>query len=307
MAKPLPSNKSPVWGIRRRKAAWSGSGWKWLFPGLAVKRWLSLAVGGVLLMVLGIAIWTELTPIFRLKRLIDITLRLITTWIPNNISGPLVTGIGLVMVVLGFRSAMRSIEDVLIPEGDEALVDKLLSRRRLSRGPRIVVLGGGTGLSNLLRGLKRYSSNITAIVTVADDGGSSGRLRREIGVLPPGDIRNCLTALANEEKLLTELFQYRFQSGEGLSGHSFGNLFITALTAVTGGDLIRAITATSQVLAIQGRVLPATLADVTLWAELSDGRRVVGESNIAKAGGRICRIGCDPPQPSRPTGSHRDY
>jgi uncharacterized cofD-like protein len=160
-----------------------------------------------------------------------------------------------------------------------------------------VVLGGGTGLSNLLRGLKHYSSNITAIVTVADDGGSSGRLRREIGVLPPGDIRNCLTALANEEKLLTELFQYRFQAGEGLSGHSFGNLFITALTAVTGGDLVRAITATSQVLAIQGRVLPATLADVTLWAELSDGRRVVGESNITKARGRICRIGCDPPNP----------
>lgn len=136
-----PSNKSLTWGMRRRKTAWPGSGWKWLFPGLAVKRWLTLAVGGVLLMVLGIAIWTELTPIFRLKRLIDITLRLITTWIPNNISGPLVTGIGLVMVVLGFRSAMRSIEDVLIPEGDEALVDKLLSRRRLSRGPRIVVLG----------------------------------------------------------------------------------------------------------------------------------------------------------------------
>jgi 2-phospho-L-lactate transferase/gluconeogenesis factor (CofD/UPF0052 family) len=119
------------------------------------------------------------------------------------------------MAVLGFRSALRSIEDVLIPEGDEALVDRLLSHRRLSRGPRIVVLGGGTGLSNLLRGLKHYSSNITAIVTVADDGGSSGRLRREIGVLPPGDIRNCLTALANEEKLLTELFQYRFQAGEG--------------------------------------------------------------------------------------------
>ncbi|MFS8903963.1 gluconeogenesis factor YvcK family protein [Synechococcus sp. H60.4] len=297
MTKPVLSNKSTVGWPRRRKAAWPGNGWKWLFPGLAVKRWLTLAVGGVLLMVLGIAIWTELTPIFRLKRLIDITLRLITTWIPNTISGPLVTGIGLVMVVLGFRSAMRSIEDVLIPEGDEALVDKLLLRRRLSRGPRIVVLGGGTGLSNLLRGLKRYSSNITAIVTVADDGGSSGRLRREIGVLPPGDIRNCLTALANEEKLLTELFQYRFQAGEGLSGHSFGNLFITALTAVTGGDLIRAITATSQVLAIQGRVLPATLADVTLWAELSDGRRVVGESNIAKARGRICRIGCDPPNP----------
>lgn len=141
MSKPEPHNKSLVRGPRRRKTAGWRSAWKWLFPGLAVKRWLSLAMGGVLLMLLGIAIWTELTPIFRLKRLIDLTLRLITTWIPNKVSGPLVTGIGLAMVVLGFRSAMRSIEDVLIPEGDEALVDKLLLRRRLSRGPRIVVLG----------------------------------------------------------------------------------------------------------------------------------------------------------------------
>jgi uncharacterized cofD-like protein len=172
----------------------------------------------------------------------------------------------------------------------------LLNRRRLNRGPKIVTVGGGTGLSTLLRGLKQYSSNITAIVTVADDGGSSGRLRREIGVLPPGDLRNCLAALADEEKLLTELFQYRFQAGDGLIGHSFGNLFLTAMSEITG-DLEQAVAASSQVLAIRGKVLPATLSDVRLWAEFEDGRIVEGESNIPQAGGKIINIGCTPANP----------
>lgn len=274
-----------------------GGWWKWLFPGLYVKRWLSLALGGILFLTLGIAIWSELTPVFRLKQLVDNILLTITTWVPSHISGPVVTLVGMGMVILGLRSAFQSITEVLIPEGNESLVDRILLRRRLNRGPRIVVVGGGTGLSNLLRGLKHYSSNITAVVTVADDGGSSGRLRREIGVLPPGDIRNCLTALASEEKLMTELFQYRFDSGEGLTGHSFGNLFITALTSVTGGDMIQAISATSQVLAIQGKVLPSTLTDVTLWAELLDGQVVIGESKIAKANGRVKQVGCEPADP----------
>jgi uncharacterized cofD-like protein len=168
-----------------------------------------------------------------------------------------------------------------------------MAHRRLNRGPKIVVVGGGTGLSTLLRGLKVYSANITAIVTVADDGGSSGRLRQEFGVLPPGDIRNCLAALADQEKLLTELFQYRFQAGSGLVGHSFGNLFLTAMSEITG-DLERAIAASSQVLAVRGRVLPATLSDVRLWAELADGRRIEGESNITEANGKIVKIGCTP-------------
>jgi uncharacterized cofD-like protein len=172
----------------------------------------------------------------------------------------------------------------------------LLARRRLNRGPKIVVIGGGTGLSTLLRGLKVYSSNITAVVTVADDGGSSGRLRREIGVLPPGDIRNCLAALADEEKLLTELFQYRFVAGDGLMGHSFGNLFLTAMSEITG-DLEQAVAASSKVLAIRGRVFPATLSDVTLWAELEDGRVIQGESNIPEAGGKIINCGCIPADP----------
>ena len=159
-----------------------------------------------------------------------------------------------------------------------------------------MAIGGGTGLSTLLRGLKLYSANLTAIVTVADDGGSSGRLRRDFGVLPPGDIRNCIAALADEEKLLTELFQYRFEAGDGLMGHSFGNLFLTAMSEITG-DLERAVVASSKVLAIRGRVLPATLTDVSLWATLADGRTIEGESNIGKSDGQIVEIGCSPANP----------
>jgi uncharacterized cofD-like protein len=176
------------------------------------------------------------------------------------------------------------------------LVDALMAQRRLNRGPNIVAIGGGTGLSTLLSGLKRYSSNITAIVTVADDGGSSGVLRRELGVQPPGDIRNCLAALAREEPLLTRLFQYRFKAGTGLEGHSFGNLFLSALTAITG-SLETAITASSRVLAVQGQVVPATTADVRLWAELENGERIEGESAIGQAPSPIVRLGCTPLRP----------
>ena len=142
------------------------------------------------------------------------------------------------------------------PEGKPRIVDALLDQR-LRRGYKIVTVGGGTGLSTLLRGLKRSTSNLTAIVTVSDDGGSSGRLQKELGVLPPGDIRNCLVALADDEALVTDLFRYRFTEGGGLEGHSFGNLFLAALTGVTG-NFITAIRESSRVLNIKGRVLPAT-------------------------------------------------
>jgi uncharacterized cofD-like protein len=200
------------------------------------------------------------------------------------------------LIFLGQTRTVGSITQVLMPQGEEELVDVLLSHRKLHRGPKIVAIGGGTGLSTLLRGLKKYSANITAIVTVADDGGSSGRLRRENGVLPPGDIRNCLAALADQEKLLTELFQYRFRAGNGLLGHSFGNLFLTAMSDITG-DLEQAIAASSKVLAVRGEVLPATLCDVHLWAQLADGRRIEGESSITEAGGSISKIGCTPANP----------
>jgi uncharacterized cofD-like protein len=263
---------------------------------LFVKRWLLLSAGGVLLTSLGLAIWAKLTPIFYLIDFISQALERIANFIPSYVSGPLAIICGLVLIFWGQTRTVGSITEVLKPDRDKELVDVLMAHRRLNRGPKIVVVGGGTGLSTLLRGLKVYSANITAIVTVADDGGSSGRLRQEFGVLPPGDIRNCLAALADQEKLLTELFQYRFQAGGGLVGHSFGNLFLTAMSEITG-DLERAIAASSQVLAVRGRVLPATLSDVRLWAELADGRRIEGESNITEADGKIVKIGCNPGKP----------
>jgi len=269
---------------------------KWLAPGLLVKRWLLISAAGVLLTSLGLAIWIKLTPIFRLIEFTAGILGKITTIIPNYVSGPMAIIFGLILIFWGQTRTVGSITEVLKPDREQELVDVLMAHRRLNRGPKIVVIGGGTGLSTLLRGLKVYSANITAIVTVADDGGSSGRLRQEFGVLPPGDIRNCLTALADQEKLLTELFQYRFKAGSGLVGHSFGNLFLTAMSEITG-DLERAITASSQVLAVRGRVLPATLSDVCLWAELEDGRRIEGESSITEANGKILRVGCTPENP----------
>jgi uncharacterized cofD-like protein len=269
---------------------------KWLAPGLLVKRWLLISASGVVLATLGLAIWTGMTPIFFLLQLLRNFLAWIAEVIPNYVSGPIIIAGGILLILWGQTRSLNSITQVLMPEGNEELVDRLLNHRRLHRGPKIVAIGGGTGLSNLLRGLKDYSAKITAIVTVADDGGSSGRLRREIGVLPPGDIRNCLAALADEEKLLTELFQYRFQAGDGLMGHSFGNLFLTAMSDIAG-DLEQAIAASSKVLAVRGEVLPATLSDVSLWAELADGRRIEGESSITKANGKIIKIGCTPANP----------
>jgi uncharacterized cofD-like protein len=278
------------------KLAWLSQGFKWMAPGLLVKRWMLLSAGGVLLVSLGVAIWGKLTPIFYLMQLGGDCLELLARYIPSYISGPIVMAIGLGLIFWGQKRTFGSITEALVPGQDERLVDMLLNHRRVSRGTKIVAIGGGTGLSTLLRGLKHLSTNLTAVVTVADDGGSSGRLRREIGVLPPGDIRNCLSALADEEKLLTELFKYRFTAGDGLNGHSFGNLFLTAMSEITG-DLEQAVAASSKVLAIKGEVLPATLCDVRLWAELSDGRRIEGESNITEARGQIVRIGCLPSNP----------
>jgi uncharacterized cofD-like protein len=273
-----------------------GQSFKWLAPGLSVKRWLFISAIGVILTVLGLAIAIKLTPVFYVIQVLRLTLRTITLYVPNFISGPLVLGLGALLIWWGQSRTLESITEVLMPDGDEELVDLLLAHRRLNRGPKVVVLGGGTGLSTLLRGLKEYSSHITAVVTVADDGGSSGRLRREIGGLPPGDIRNCLAALADQEKLITELFQYRFKAGDGLVGHSFGNLFLSAMSEITDG-WEQAIAASSEVLAIRGQVLPATLSDVRLWAEFEDGQRVEGESQISAVGGKIVKIGCIPENP----------
>jgi len=168
---------------------------------------------------------------------------------------------------------------------------------------RVVTVGGGNGLSTLLRGLRSYATasalwappavDITAVVTVTDDGGSSGRLRREFAVLPPGDIRNCMVALSGDEALLSRLFQYRFPTGRGLKGHSFGNLFLTALSNVMG-DFAQAVKASSEVLAIAGRIHPSTASNVALEATLEDGSKVLGESRISRSRARIEKIALRP-------------
>ncbi|KKZ12661.1 MAG: hypothetical protein TE42_03720 [Candidatus Synechococcus spongiarum SP3] len=269
---------------------------RWLSPGLLVKRWMLTSALGLLLLALGSAIWANLKPVYWILETIERTLAGITQVFPYQLTGPLVLLSGLVLIFLGQSRTVGSIQQALAPNQDRPLVDALLAQRRLNRGPSIVAIGGGTGLATMLSGLKRYSSSITAIVTMTDDGGSSGRLRRDLGIQPPGDIRNCLTALAKEEQLLTQLFRYRFASGKGLEGHSLGNLFLSALTTITG-NLESAVAASSRVLNIQGQVVPATNADVQLWAQLEDGRLIEGESRISGAGGRIHRVGCRPAAP----------
>lgn len=195
----------------------------------------------------------------------------------------------------GLRSVVGKVAETLNPALGAKVVNEYTRRQRLAQGPRIVAIGGGTGLSTLLRGLKQYSSNITAIVTVTDDGGSSGRLVQEMGIIPPGDMRNCLVALADAEKLMTDLFQHRFKNEAGsLSGHSIGNLLIAGLVEQSDGDFEQALKRASDVLAIRGRVIPSTLSHVRLRALMENGTELCGETKIVEAGMRIRRIFLDP-------------
>lgn len=163
----------------------------------------------------------------------------------------------------------------------------------MNKEPGIVVIGGGTGLSVLLKGLKQYTHNLTALVTVSDDGGSSGLLRSELGVLPPGDIRNCLVALAEKESLMNQVFQYRFHNGDSIAPHSLGNLLLVAMSEITG-DFVTAIQEMSRILAVRGRVIPSTLEPVQLKARMSDGREISGETAIRRYGGRIVELALEP-------------
>ena len=259
---------------------------KWMVPGLQVKRWFALILFGAVLMTLGVLILFDIKPVFYTMEFVrKIAMNLSTEWI----------AFAFVMIGAGlfFKGWQKTNLSMLDGSDNEALLENLYRRRKLNRGPRIVAVGGGTGLSMLLKGIKHITNNITAVVTVGDDGGSSGRLREEMGVLPPGDIRNCIAALADDEDLVTKLFQYRFKTGEGLEGHSFGNLFLTALCSITG-DMVRAVKESSNVLSIRGRVLPSTLDDMKLVAEMEDGRIIHGESNIPEAHGKIKRLYTEP-------------
>ncbi len=276
---------------------------RWLIPGLGIKRWVIVVLGGTTL--LGVGLGVFILEIYRtapdtwwLPILSMISLRAISRPLRVLIFG----SIGLGLVLLGIWGINRALLAPFRRTGKPVL-DELTDHRRKERGPRIVTIGGGHGLATLLRGLKSYSYNITAVVTVADDGGSSGRIRRTQGIPPPGDIRNCLAALSNDEALMTQLFQYRFSDANPeLDGHPFGNLFISALSEITG-SFEEAVVESGRVLAVHGRVLPATLHDVRLVADvqlpLTVGEvRVAGESTIPKFPGNVQRVWLEPNNPA---------
>jgi uncharacterized cofD-like protein len=258
---------------------------KWFTPGIGVKRWLILLLFGVFAVTIGLLYGSiKLLGMEAVEATAD-------DFQPGYVI--LLIGVGVVLMGTGF---VRLAENILAPYRRNLrghVIDAMYTHSKRQKGTRVVVIGGGTGLPSVLRGLKKYTDNITAIVTVADDGGSSGRLRRELGVLPPGDLRNNIAALADDESLMTQLFQYRFANGD-LGGHAFGNLFISALAGVTG-SLETALIETARVLNIQGRVLPATLEDVQLVASVrpkgaTQSIRIEGESKISEVGGYVEHI-----------------
>lgn len=264
---------------------------KWLYPGMRVKRWVGLLILGVFTIATGLIVLLN-APVLSLYE------ESILTWVERWESYSMVVGAGLLAVggfciALSIRNVIRSVVGAIRPADVPNLVEHVYKYRNLQKGLHIVTIGGGTGLSTMLRGLKDYSSNITAIVTVADDGGSSGRIRHDLGILPPGDIRNTLVALADTEPLMEDLFQYRFNWGEGLAGHSFGNLFIAAMTDITG-DFEESIRAFSKVLAVRGKVLPSTLESVRLGAIYEDGSIMMGESCIPQRDKRIKHVFLEP-------------
>jgi len=272
---------------------------RWFRPGLGIKRWFLLVMIGITVLGLGFGVMlidlyhneTAGSPLHVLLAYVSLN------FLPRILRALIFGGVGIGFVVYGMLRLNRSLLSPFIRSSSD-LYDQLNSFHRRDRGPRIVTIGGGHGLATLLRGLKTHTSNLTAVVTVADDGGSSGRLRESHGILPPGDIRNCLAALSNDEALLTQLFQYRFNSSPELKGHSFGNLFITALVDITG-SFETAVAESGRVLSVNGRVLPSTLHDVKLVASMElphtiNEVRVEGESRIPAMAGRVRRVWLEP-------------
>jgi uncharacterized cofD-like protein len=264
----------------------------WLSPGFGFKRHVAVLAVGAFLGAVGLSDLARDSrwPLF--ARL-------------GGGTGPFATveaaalvAVGVVLSVYAIGRITRAVVDAAIAPAVGRLFRAYPEAALASRGPRVVAIGGGTGLSVLLRGLKRYTWNLTAVVAVSDDGGSSGRLRAELGMPPPGDIRNCLVALADTEPLMERLFQHRMAAGSGLKDHAFGNLFLAAMTEITGGDFEQAIRESSRVLAVRGRVLPSTLAPVRLRAELEDGTWLEGESRIGRAQSRIRRVELVPERPA---------
>jgi uncharacterized cofD-like protein len=274
------------------KSLRNGSFLKWFYFGMHIKRWLALVLFGVAVMGLGFGY--ILREVYVSYTFPDWVYYTTLQFLPRFVRGGLfiLASIGLIMFAV-WRLNTSLLAAFVRPQNDDSLVDTIYKYRYQARGPKVVAIGGGTGLPVLLRGLKQHTSNLTAIVTVGDDGGSSGRLRRELGILPPGDVRNCIAALAEAEPLMTSLFQYRFNEGSGLEGHSFGNLFIVAMSGITG-NFEEAVRETSRVLAVRGQILPSTLSNVTLHARTEDHETISGESSITGRGKRIAEIFLQP-------------
>ncbi len=281
--------------LLRRLSPTRASAWKWLSVGIGVKRWLVVLLFGITLLSLGAAY--VLVEMYREQPFPDFVYYLTLQFLPRALRAILFGAFGIGIVAF----ALYKVNEALLagmPTRPTSLVENLYRKKMRQRGLKIVCIGGGTGMSTLLRGLKNYSDNLTAIITVADDGGSSGKLRAELGLLPPGDFRQCIAALADSEPLMARLLEYRFPNDSGLGGHAFGNLFIAAMAGVTGNSE-RALLESSRVLAVRGRILPSTLENVTLCAEVRGTHeeqvaRVFGESQIAKFGKPVERVYLEP-------------
>ncbi|MDQ3810811.1 MAG: YvcK family protein [Chloroflexota bacterium] len=270
---------------------------KLLRPGLHIKRWFAVLLVGLVITSLGVGY--ALTDAYRSAVAPAWVATATLQFLPLLVRAVLFLVVGGILCLLGLRGLYRALSDVVPSAGsqNQSLLERIYQFRVRQGGPRIVCIGGGTGMPTVLRGLKHHTANITAVVTVGDDGGSSGRLRREHGILPPGDFRNNIVALAQVEPLMSRLFQYRFGEGSPLGGHSFGNLFVLAMTGVTG-NFEQALRETSRVLAVQGTILPSTLQDVEICAEFEDGSEVCGESHIPEVRKPIARIRLRPDHPA---------
>tara|TARA_Y100001970_G_scaffold78826_1_gene100471 strand:- start:64565 stop:65848 length:1284 start_codon:yes stop_codon:yes gene_type:complete len=269
---------------------------KWLYFGLHIKRWLALILIGVIFMALGIAyLLKEAYEVFMFPEwVVTITLQ----WLPRWVRGLTFIIFATSIILIGAWKLNHSMVSTLLPNSKKnKVIDSIYETQTLKNGPKIAVIGGGTGMSMLLRGLKAYTSNLTAIITVADDGGSSGRLRKDLNILPPGDIRACISALASAEPLVAELFEYRFESSnEELAGHSLGNLLIAGMAEITG-SMESGIQAISRVLDVRGTILPSTLEDIKISAFSKNGNKILGESNIGNQHEPIETLNIEPNAP----------
>lgn len=273
---------------------------KWLYPGLNLKRWLFLFALGTILACVGVTLIFN----YQFVGLIESLVFTFVNFVGGEFYQSTITTMGfgcvvagIVFMFVGAAHVVKTVIHAVMPGEKESLRELIFSQQKLHNGPKVVVIGGGTGLSVLLRGIKLITNNTTAVVTAADNGGSSGRLRKELGIIPPGDMRNCLVALSDTEPLMEKALQYRFQDNSTLNGHNLGNLFIAAMSSVEGGDMEAGIAAACEILKVRGHVWPNTTENIQLKAIMDDGSTVIGETSITDSPRKITRLLTEPESP----------